>query len=163
MKAPKSYECYKLNQMVVDPQVQVELDPHVSDALDLQGSASDPEVVAAALYRDLDDLAALARQRFSDAKVLILIDEAHRCRVEPRGKAALDLLLHLLTLNGLACRGSPFRIVFTYSRPTEPEYMTASDILYGVVSSGPQHIEYLQLEEFRGPGEKSTGRAPPSA
>jgi len=132
----------------------VELDLRVSDVLYLQDSASDLEVVAAALRLDLEDLAASARQRYSSAKVLILIDDAHRCRVEPRGKAALDLLLHLLPLNGLVCRGSPFRIVFTYSRPTNQEYMTASDILYGVVSNGPRHIEYLQLEEFRGPGKE---------
>ncbi len=154
MKSLQSYECHKLKQLVMDPHIQVELDPRVSDVLDLQDSPSDPEVVAAALRVDLEDLAIIARQRYSSAKVLILIDDAHRCRVEPRGKAALDLLLYLLTLNGLVRRGSPFRIVFTYSRPTEPEYMAASDMLYGVVSNGPQHIEYLQLEEFRGPGKE---------
>ncbi|HLZ60705.1 MAG TPA: CHAT domain-containing protein [Ktedonosporobacter sp.] len=152
-KSLKSYECYKLKQLMLDPQADVGLDAHVNEVFELQGSSVSLEVVAAALHRDLKDLSTLARQRFSDAKVLILIDDAHLCRVEPRGQAALDLLLHLFSLSSLACSGSPFRIVFTYSRPTRQECMTASNTLFGVISNGLQHIEYLQLGEFRGPGE----------
>ena len=148
-----TYEFFLLKKVGQDPQAFAILNPLLRQTLQLHETAFDHlAVIAAALRVDLRNLANTARERYPDAKVLLLVDDVHAFGVAPADRSALDLFLrHLLIADGLLHPGDPIRVIFTYSKVMESEYRPAVSILTDYVQNTQGFLRYLPLEAFRGP------------
>jgi hypothetical protein len=104
-------------------------------------------VLAPALRQDLLELALEARQHLPDAKVLVMIDEAHTF------DAAAGELVELLDKHGLGFFGEPVPVVFAFSVLPEARYSTATRALREFLESGRAYVEKVDLGPFPDPLE----------
>ena len=120
-------------------------------ALEQAIAAAPPPVarddLATALREDLAALAADARTLLPEARVLVLIDEAHRF------DAAVGDLIALLGQHGLGTRADPVPVVFTFSVSRSTQYTSAVDALHEFLESGRMYLEKLDLGPMPDPRE----------
>lgn len=120
-------------------------------ALEQAIAAAPPPVarddLATALREDLAALTADARRFLPEARVLVLIDEAHRF------DSAVGDLIALLTPYGLGTRADPVPVVFTFSAAQNTQYASAVEALGEFLESGRMYVEKLDLGPLPDPRE----------